>query len=142
MMNSCNCHIGALSSAWVGGKMTVTWRAVACRRVTWRGGVATLGIALAWPIAIPEALAQTPREQELPPVVVTAPRAPRQAPKRTTAQPKRTAPATTVAAPQTASEPASGAAPSAAASEVTLSRERVNAQPALRPGEVLEATPG
>jgi len=102
----------------------------------------TLSIALGWPIAMPEAQAQTPKEQELPPVVVTAPRAPRQAPKRTTAQPKQPAPATTVAAPQTASEPASGAAPSAAASEVTLSRERVNAQPALRPGEVLEATPG
>ncbi len=72
---------------------------------------------------------------------MTAPRPARQAPKRTTARPAP-APATTVAAPQTPSEPASGAAPSAAASEVTLSRERVNAQPALRPGEVLEATPG
>jgi outer membrane receptor protein involved in Fe transport len=91
---------------------------------------------------MPEAQAQAPKEQELPPVVVTAPRPARQAPKRTTTPQARPAAATTVAAPQTASEPASAAALSAAASEVTLSRERVNAQPALRPGEVLEATPG
>src|SRR5262249_8512938 len=92
------------------------------------------------PAAIPAAHAQQNDVQELPPVVVTAPRAPRPAPKRTTARPAT--PATTVAAPQTASEPASSTAPSAAASEVSLSRERVNAQPAPRPGEVLEATPG
>ena len=98
-----------------------------------------MSIALGWPIAMPEAQAQTPEVQELPPIVVTATRAPRQAPKRTTARP---APATTVAAPQTANEKASDAAPANAASEVVLPREQVNAQPALRPGEVLEATPG
>jgi len=103
--------------------------------------VAAFGILLGWPVAIPQAQAQTPNQQELPPVVVTAPRPARQAPKRTAARPAP-APATTVAAPQTASEPASGAAPSAAASEATLSGQRVTAQPALRPGEVLEATPG
>ena len=119
---------------------SVAWRRAAWRRLAWRAGLATLSIALGWPTAVPQAQAQTPNEQELPPIVVTAPRPTRQAPKRTTARPA--APATAAVAPPTTSEPANGAAPSAAASEVTLSRERVNAQPALRPGEVLEATPG
>jgi outer membrane receptor protein involved in Fe transport len=121
--------------------VTIVLRKGSSRCVARRRGVAAFAILLGWPIAIPEAQAQTPNQQELPPIVVTAPRPARQAPKRTTARPAP-APATTVAAPQTASEPASGAAPSAAASEITLSRERVTAQPALRPGEVLEATPG
>jgi outer membrane receptor protein involved in Fe transport len=113
----------------------VSWRSVARRR-----GVAVFGIVLSWPIAMPEAGAQQAPAQELPPVVVTAP-PPRQArPARTTARPKQVATgAVTQTAPAPASEPS---APAAAASEFSLSRERVNAQPALRPGEVLEATPG
>jgi len=114
--------------------MTVSWR-----RVTRRTGVAALGIGLSWPIVMPEAQAQSGPAVELPPIVVTAPRPLRQAPKRTTARP---APAQIETA-RTATEPATqAAAPAAAASELTLSRERVNAQPTLRPGEVLEATPG
>src|SRR6266576_2957822 len=99
--------------------MTLAWRGVACRRAVWRSGVATLSIMLGWPVATPEAQAQAPNEQELPPVVVTATRAPRLAPKRTTARP---APATAAAVPQTANEKASDAAPANAASEVSLSR--------------------
>src|SRR5437867_6928274 len=113
---------------------------VASRRVACRGGAA-LSVVLGWPAATPSAYAQEPPVQELPPVVVTAP-PPRQArtPARTTARPK---PAETEAAPQTAPTPNSEApAPTATASELSLSRERVNAQLALRPGEVLEATPG
>jgi len=103
----------------------------------WRSSVAALSIVLGWPAALPSGYAQEPHVQELPPVVVTAP-APRQAraPARTTARPKRVE---TEASPQTATEPAT---PTAAASELSLSRERVNVQPALRPGEVLEAAPG
>jgi outer membrane receptor protein involved in Fe transport len=76
---------------------------------------------------------------QLPPVVVTAPKPLRRAPARRTVQPQPTA---TQPAASTSTTPAETAAPTAAASEVELSRERVNAQPALRPGEVLEATPG
>src|SRR5262249_41848577 len=55
----------------------------------------------------------------------------------------RPTPGPTEAPTQTASAPAAETpAPATAASELSLSRERVNAQPALRPGEVLEATPG
>jgi outer membrane receptor protein involved in Fe transport len=102
--------------------------------------VAVFGTVLGWAIAMPEAQAQQAPAQELPPVVVTAP-PPRQArPARTTARPKQVA---TGAPTQTTTAPAGEpAAPTAAASELSLSRERVNAQPALRPGEVLEATPG
>src|SRR5215510_918549 len=113
---------------------------VASRKVGWRSGAAALSVVLGWPTAMPEAQAQSGPAVELPPIVVTAPRPSRQAPKRTTARP---APARTETAPQTVSEPATqAAAPAAAASELSLSRERVNAQPVLRPGEVLEATPG
>src|SRR5262247_3970580 len=102
---------------------------VAWRRVAWRGGVAALSIVLGWPAVMPTAHAQEPPAQELPPVVVTAP-PPRQArPARTTARPKQVA---TGAATQTAPAPASDpSASTAAASELSLSRERVNAQPAL-----------
>src|SRR4029450_11375453 len=115
--------------------MTVSWRSVVRRR-----GVAVFGTVLGWAIAMPEAQAQQAPAQELPPVVVTAP-PPRQArPARTTARPKQVA---TGAPTQTTTAPAGEpAAPAPAASELSLSRERVNAQPALRPGEVLEATPG
>jgi outer membrane receptor protein involved in Fe transport len=99
--------------------------------------VATLSVVLGWPIAMPEAQAQSAPEQELPPVVVTAPRTPRQAPTRITVRPARV---TTETVPKP--EKANDAAPAIAASEISLSRERVNAQPALRPGEVLEAAPG
>jgi outer membrane receptor protein involved in Fe transport len=54
----------------------------------------------------------------------------------------RPGPAQTRPAASTSAPPAEPAAAATAASEATLSRERVNAQPALRPGEVLEATPG
>jgi len=101
--------------------------------------VATLSIALGWPAATPTAHAQESPIQELPPVVVTARKPVRQAPARRTVHPQPTA---TQPAASTSTTPAETAAPTAAASEVVLSRERVNAQPALRPGEVLEATPG
>src|SRR5882672_1939793 len=117
--------------------MTVAWRRVACRRLArrgaaWRSGVATLSIALGWPAAIATAHAQENPEQELPPVVVTARKPVRQAPARRTVQPQPTM--TQPAAPTTTTTETN--APTAAASEVVLSRERVNAQPALRPGEV------
>src|SRR5258705_7795446 len=115
--------------------MTVAWRRVACRRTAWRSGVATLSIVL----AIPTAQAQENPEQELPPVVVTAPKPVRQAPARRTVQSQ---PTQTQPVASTSTAPAETAALTAAASEVVLPRERVNAQPALRPGEVLEATPG
>jgi outer membrane receptor protein involved in Fe transport len=114
--------------------MTVAWRRVACRRTAWRSGVATLSIVL----AMPTAHAQESPEQELPPVVVTARKPVRQAPARRTVQSQPTA--TQPAAASTATTETN--APTAAASEIVLPRERVNAQPALRPGEVLEATPG
>jgi outer membrane receptor protein involved in Fe transport len=98
--------------------------------------VATLSIMLGWPAA----QAQQNPVQELPPVEVTAPKPVRRAPARHTVQPQPTV--AQPAAPTTTTTNAESAAPSAAASEVSLSRERVNAQPALRPGEVLEATPG
>ncbi len=88
---------------------------------------------------MPTAHAQESPEQELPPVVVTARKPVRQAPARRTVRPQPTA--TQPAAP-TSTTTTETAAPTAAASEVVLSRERINAQPALRPGEVLEATPG
>jgi outer membrane receptor protein involved in Fe transport len=90
-------------------------------------------------LAIPTAHAQEGPEQQLPPVVVTAPKPVRRAPARRTvqSQPTQTQPVVS-----TSTAPAETADPMAAASEVVLSRERVNAQPALRPGEVLEATPG
>jgi len=96
--------------------------------------VATLSIVL----AMPTAHAQESPEQELPPVVVTARKPVRQAPARRTVQSQPTA--TQPAAASTATTETN--APTAAASEIVLPRERVNAQPALRPGEVLEATPG
>jgi outer membrane receptor protein involved in Fe transport len=112
---------------------------VAWRRVAWRRGVAALSIVLGWPDTMPSANAQEPPAQELPPVVVTAP-PPRQAPARTTARPRAVP---TEAANQTATEPATETpAHTAAASELSISRERVNGQPTLRPGEILEATPG
>jgi outer membrane receptor protein involved in Fe transport len=113
--------------------MTVAWRRVACRRTAWRSGVATLSIVL----AMPTAHAQESPEQELPPVVVTAPKPVRRALARRTVQPQPTA--TQPVAVSTATTETDAPA---AASEVVLPRERVNAQPALRPGEVLEATPG
>jgi len=108
--------------------------------VLWRVGTATLSIVLGWPAAMSDVQAQSLPEQELPPVVVTAPRPSRQAPARPPARPKpvETETATATAAPTATAT----AAPTAAASEVSLSRERVNAQPTLRPGEVLEAAPG
>jgi outer membrane receptor protein involved in Fe transport len=88
---------------------------------------------------MPTAHAQENPEQQLPPVVVTAPKPVRQAPVRRTVRPRPTATQPTAPTTTTTNETAG---PTAAASEVVLSRERVNAQPALRPGEVLEATPG
>src|SRR5262245_32577965 len=88
---------------------------------------------------MPAAQAQEIQEQELPPVVVTAPPPVRQAPAHRTVRPQPTETQPASAPAPTASE---AAAPTAAASELVLPRERVNAQPALRPGEVLEATPG
>src|SRR4051812_29993936 len=114
-------------------------RAIACRRVAWRSGVAALGFALSWPVALPAAHAQESPGTQLPPVVVTAPRPVRRAPAQRTVRPQ---PAQAQPAGSTSSTSAESAAPTAAASEVVLSRERVNVQPALRPGEVLEATPG
>ena len=70
--------------------------------------------------------------------MVTARKPVRQAPARRTAQSQPTV--TQPAAASTATTETN--APTAAASEIVLPRERVNAQPALRPGEVLEATPG
>src|SRR5262249_55109126 len=133
----------------LGGRVTVAWRRAACRRVVrrgearrsaaWRSGVATLSIALGWPAATPAASAQESPEQELPPVVVTARKPVRQTSARRTVQPQQTATQPAAPASSTTTETA---APTAAASEAVLPRERVNAQPALRPGEVLEATPG
>ena len=114
--------------------MTVAWGRVARRK-----GVATLSVVLGWPVAMPAAHAQQNSVQELPPVVVTAPKPVRHAPAQRTV---RAGPNTIQPPASPSTTPAEPTAPSAAASEVTLSRERVNAQPALRPGEVLEATPG
>jgi outer membrane receptor protein involved in Fe transport len=88
---------------------------------------------------MPAAHAQENPGTQLPPVVVTAPRPVRRAPAQRTVRPQ---PAQTQPAAPTSTTSAESAAPTAAASEVVLSRERINAQPALRPGEVLEATPG
>jgi outer membrane receptor protein involved in Fe transport len=117
----------------------VAWPGVACRNVVRRGGVATLSIALGWPVAMPAANAQQGPELELPPVVVTARKPVRRAPPPPTVQP---APTETQSAAPTTTPTAETSAQTAAASEVVLSRERVNTQPALRPGEILEATPG
>jgi outer membrane receptor protein involved in Fe transport len=88
---------------------------------------------------MPAAHAQENPGVQLPPVVVTAPKPVRRAPAQRTV---RAQPAQAQPAAPTSTTPAETAAPTAAASEVVLPRERVNAQAALRPGEVLEATPG
>jgi hypothetical protein len=80
-------------------------------------------------------------QESLPTVQVTAP--PRR-PASRRAAPQRTTPArvTVQPLPVTRSQPAPAAAPADAASEFVYSGERVNAYPASRPGEVLEAVPG
>ena len=94
-------------------------------------------------------LGQAGAQQQLPPVTVTPP-----PPAKTKAKAAATSKKSPTAAPQTKSgaiaAPASGApntasGPSVApslASQLTVPGEELNARPATRPGEILEAAPG
>ena len=118
----------------------------------WRElGLVALGISLGG-----TALAQsTPETQSLPPVTVQAPQpSPRPHPpsKRASRKPPPTAPRAVAAAnpaPQAPSVgsgvPNAGSGPSGPpnmASQTTVTGEELNARPATRPGELLEAVPG